>query len=197
MMVGKIAGTPAVAGMALQVNPGGRTIYDPVANVTWLADANLAASNAFGIATCKTQGAPKPCVGEDGAMNLDSATQFIASMNTAAYLGQTTWQLPTIDPNCAFYDCNESGNPMGALYYGQLGLSHGTPVATPPNYDVGPFNNVQPYLYWSCLGASIQSACATNPPVAGFQFSYSLGNGFQGTDIFQNDLYVTVYYVGR
>ena len=33
-------------------------------------------------------------------------------------------------------------------------------------------------------------------PASGFEFSFSFGNGFQGTDIFANDLYVTAYFVG-
>jgi hypothetical protein len=64
------------------------------------------------------------------------------------------------------------------------------------NVTVGPFKNLQPYLYWSCQGATIQSACQIAGPAAGFEWSFSFGNGFLGTDLLDNDLYVTVYFVG-
>src|ERR1019366_7192347 len=89
---GKISGTPPFTGTGLEVNPGGQTVYDPVTNLTWLANANLAASNTFGLPPCKDQANPKLCVNQDGAMNLDSAHQFVTNMNTsngAGYLGQT------------------------------------------------------------------------------------------------------------
>jgi hypothetical protein len=61
--------------------------------------------------------------------------------------------------------------------------------------DVGPFRNVQPYLYWSCLAApDSQALCQTDPPAPGFDWSFSFGNGFQGTDVKGNNLYVMVYY---
>ncbi|MFI5091390.1 MAG: hypothetical protein ACHP7P_15220, partial [Terriglobales bacterium] len=197
MIPGKIPGTPPATGNGLQVNPGGQTVYDPVANVTWLANANLAATNTFGLPPCKDQGNPKPCVNQDGAMNLDSANQFVMNMNTysgAGYLGQTHWELPPLDPSCPSYNCDS--NPMGELFYDQLGFSRGTPVVATPNIAVGPFNNIQPYLYWSCLGATIQDACQTDGPASGFEWSFSFGNGFQDTDILANDLYVTAYFVG-
>ncbi len=197
MIEGKIPGTPAATGTGLQVNPGGQTVYDPVTNVTWLANADLAATNSFGLPPCKAPGNPKLCVNDDGAMNWDSASQFVANMNSGAgYLGQTNWELPPIDSSCDGYDCSESGNPMGELFYRQLGLSRGMPAVTAPNIDVGPFNHLQPYLYWGCLGATIQGPCQTTGPVSGFEWSFSFGNGFQGTDILANDLYVTAYFAG-
>jgi uncharacterized protein (TIGR03437 family) len=132
-------------------------------------------------------------------MNWNSASQFVANMNTAGYLGQTHWQLPPVDPGCdVSYVCTDAaaGNPFGELFYGQLGLSPGTPVVTTPDIAVGPFNNMQPYLYWACEGATIQDACQTAGPAAGFEWSFSFGNGFEGTDVLANDLYVTAYFVG-
>jgi len=34
----------------------------------------------------------------------------------------------------------------------------------------------------------------TGAPQPGFQWSFSFGNGYQGTDLTQNELYVTAYY---
>jgi uncharacterized protein (TIGR03437 family) len=202
MIQGKISGTPPASGTGLEVNPGGQTVYDPVTNVTWLANANLAASNAFGLPPCKDQGSPNLCVNQDGAMNWNSASQLVANMNTyngTGYLGQTHWELPPIDRGCdASYICAAAaaGNPFGELFYAQLGLSPGTPVVATPATAVGPFKNMQPYLYWTCQGSTIQGACDTAGPAAGFEWSFSFGNGFEGTDILANDLYVTAYFAG-
>jgi len=184
MIAGKIAGNPA------------GTVYDSVSNVTWLANANLAASNTFGIATCIDPLTPTICIAKDGAMTSDTATQFIANMNSTAYLGQKNWQIPPVDPNCGTFGCSEPANPMGELYYGQFGLKQGMPVVIAPNTAVGPFTNIQPYLYWGCHAATIQSACEAQGPNPNQEWSFSFGSGFEGTDILQNELFVTAYFVG-
>ena len=196
MIRGKLPGTPSTVGTGLQVNPGGQTVYDPVANVTWSANANLAASNGFGLPTCVALGSPKLCVNADGAMNADSASQFVANLNSRAYLGLTSWELPAIAPGCNGYGCASAGNPMGELYYGQLGLRQGSPVVDAADVSTGPFHHVVPYLYWSCLGAVIRGACQVAGPASGFEWSFSFGNGFEGTDILANDLYATAYFPG-
>ena len=58
------------------------------------------------------------------------------------------------------------------------------------------FKNIQPYLYWACEGTTIQNACQTDGPAPNFEWSFSFGNGFEGTDLLKNDLYVTAYFVG-
>jgi uncharacterized protein (TIGR03437 family) len=198
MIQGKISGTPPASGNGLEVNPGGQTVYDPVTNVTWLANANLAATDTFGLPPCTSPTSPALCINPDGAMTLASANQFISNMNgynSAGYLGQTHWELPTME-TCTGYSCADSGNPLVELFYGQLGLSAGTPVVPTPDIAVGPFTDIQPYLYWSCEAATIQDACQAAGPAPGFEWSFSFGNGFLGTDILANDLYVTAYFVG-
>ena len=199
MIPGKIPGTPSATGTGLQVNPGGQTVYDLITKVTWLANANLAATNTFGLPRCTDPTNPTLCVDQDGAMSWDTANQFVASMNAyngTGYLGQKNWELPPIDANCTNYKCAGTANPMGNLYYAQLGVGFGKAVVPAPNIDVGPFNNMQPYLYWACEGATILGACQTDGPAPNFEWSFSFGNGFQGTDILANDLYVTAYFVG-
>jgi len=199
MFPGKLSGTPPASGNGLQVNPGGQTIFDPVTNITWLANANLAATNTFGLQTCTDPTTPAICVAPDGAMTFASAAQFVANLNTfggAGYLGRTDWQLPTIDSNCPGYSCAGKQNPMGNLFYDQLGFSQGATVVTAPNIAVGPFHNLQPYLYWACGAATVKGACQTNGPAPNFEWSFSFGSGFQGTDLLANDLYVMVYYPG-
>lgn len=196
MIPGKLPGTPAASGTGLQVNPGGATVYDPITNITWLANANLPATNAFGLPLCTSPTAPSLCVAQDGAMTWSSASQYIANLNTAAYLGQTNWQAPTISTACPGYGCEGTDNPLGNLFYDQFGLVEGAAAVTTPNISVGPFNNLQPYLYWSCVGNTLQDACQSAGPAANFEESYSFGAGFQGTDLLANTLFVTAYFVG-
>ena len=63
--------------------------YDSVLDITWLKDANLAASNSFGVSGI-TQYV--------GVMSWGTATQWIAAMNAYEYLGHNEWRLAKIDP---------------------------------------------------------------------------------------------------
>lgn len=198
LIKGKLAGTPPVVGTELEINPGGQTVYDPVTKVTWLADANLAAKQTFGVAG----------INPDGSMDHATALQWVAAMNRAdrgrGYLGQTNWQLPETmrpDSSCSIgaegttgYDC--MGSPMGELFYKQLGLRRGDSLVAVPDIKVGPFHNVQPYLYWACQAQTAASPCQSSGPAENFEWNLSFGNGFQGTNLLANDLYVIVYYPG-
>jgi hypothetical protein len=195
MIGGSLAGTRR-AGKDLQPSADGLTVYDPLANVTWLANANLAAEMTFGVNG----------IASDGAMTRATADDFIAAMNSyrgTGYLRQNRWQLPPTeaDSNCTMSDggYNCSGSPMGGLYYNHLlrmvGRAAGEPVVRPPDVTLGPFHNLQPYLYWACAGNQSSINCSGDPAARGFQFSFSFGNGFQGTDVIGNSLYVMVYAV--
>jgi hypothetical protein len=192
----KLPGTPAAAGSRLQANPGGTTVYDPIARLTWLADANLPATQTFGI----------DGINRDGAMDHDMAVRWVQALNQAdggrGYLGQTDWDLPETgppDPSCSMkgttgYGC--TGSNMGSLFYRQLGLRPGDSVIGPSTAHLGPFYNLQPYLYWACAGQSATAPCRPNGPADGFAWNFSFGNGFQGTNLVGNNLYVMVYYPG-
>ena len=194
MIAGPLPGTTPANGTELQPSADGQTVYDPIANATWLANANLAAEMRFGVSD----------IVDDGAMSRATADDFIDAMNRynkKGYLGQSRWQLPPTnpDPSCTMreggYNCN--GSPMGGLYYNHLmkilGLKAGEPVVRAPDIALGPFHNIQPYLYWSCAGTVGQTTCSGAPAAPGFEWSFSFGNGFQGTDVIGNTLYVMVY----
>jgi len=194
MIDGALRGTTPAKGTELQSSPDGQTVYDPVTNVTWLANANLAAETPFNVAG----------INAAGAMARTTADAFIKAMNSYkgnGYLGQSRWQLPPTNPdvNCSNRNGGDncSGSPLGELYYNQLikilGVRAGEPVVRAPNVTVGPFHNIQPYLYWSCAGNGSQPTCGGAPAAPGFQWSFSFGNGFQGTDAVGNHLYVMVY----
>ena len=208
MIQGKIPGTPPASGMGLQVSPDGQTVYDPMAGVTWLADANLAASDTLGLPRCQTPTTPMNCVAQDGSMEYATAVQFIANMNAydhaAGYLGQTNWQLPPVDIHCPTLGCVYMTNPMGILFYIQFGLSAGTPVVEPPDIAVGPFLHLWPYPYWSCainttqppIQFPIQAPCDSGGATDRAQFGFSFGDGYVGTARLPAYRFVTAYYVG-
>jgi len=192
MLKGKLA--PAEA-RAL----GDKVVYDPAADVTWLADANLAAAERFGVAG----------IAPSGSMSHTTAEAWVDAMNKAeggrGYLGQKRWQLPPTlktDPTCSAKDnfgfgCE--GSPLGSLYYKVLGKKRGEPVAAAPSTTAGPFYNLEPYLYWACHAAADGIACNADPdlPSHVFGWSFSFGNGFQGTTMYANELYVIAYHPGK
>ena len=61
--------------------PDGKTVYDVVNQVTWLADANLATTSElrFGLPLCDPLVAqqPGPCVNASGSMSYTSAQAWI------------------------------------------------------------------------------------------------------------------------
>src|SRR5262249_42718909 len=148
---------------------------------------------------CITHG--KPCIDADGSMKYNIAVRWLDHMNhyhnadgTAGWLGQTDWEFAAADPTgrCDLPTLHCSSGPMGELFFNQLDGSQGSPLVPAPNINVGPFRNLQPYLYWACTAPD---PCQGPPPPNGNQeWSFSFGNGFQGTDIVANNLYVTVYY---
>jgi hypothetical protein len=196
----------AVGPNDLQVSSDGQLVWDPdavdpstgAAGVTWLADANLAKTHKFGLKKCESH--HRLCINPDGSMKYTTAQTWLANMNNydngtpnRGWLEQNNWELPAADPagGCDFPQLHCLGGPMGELYFNELGLHQGTPVFQLPT-NVGPFFNLQPYLYWACAGPD---PCQGPPPPHGTQsWSFSFGNGFQGTDIVHNNLYVMVYY---
>ncbi len=167
----------------------GTTVFDTAKNVNWLADANLAATNRFGLAACDGAADPKSCVNPGGSMSYQAAAAWVAAMNAAAYLGHTNWQLPTTpstDSSCPFtgpngnsFGFNCTGGALGSLYYDALGLFAPDTAVPIPNNAVGPFSNFQPYLYWS----------QTSTGGIGYG-TFSFNSGFHGSNTAPNFLYV-------
>jgi hypothetical protein len=108
------------------LSPDGATVYDAVNGINWLADANLAATNRFGLPVCTASGA-QPCVNASGLMNYAAAAAWVQAMNAANYLGHNNWQLPTTPPldrgcgktgpngNSVGFGCTASA--LGSLFY--------------------------------------------------------------------------------
>jgi hypothetical protein len=182
----------APASVPLVPAADGQTVYDPNLKVTWLADGNLAAKQAFGVAN----------INKSGSMNYATAVEWVAAMNKldhgAGYLGHNNWQLPTAptkDESCARTGRNGesfgfhcSGSALGSLYYGSLRLSEPNTAVRIPANKVGPFRDFQPYLYWSGSAAA--------DPKQGF-VSFSFNSGFQGANVWRNYLYVLPMIKGK
>lgn len=126
----------------------GRAVYDTVKDLTWLANANLAASQTFGVKD----------VNPDGSMSWDAAQRWIAALNAARYLGSNRWRLPAtqlLDESCsqrpaaAAFGFGCLGSDMGSLYYNELGGVKGSTIKLTHNAAYSLFTNFQPYLYWS------------------------------------------------
>jgi Protein of unknown function (DUF1566) len=172
---------------ALVASSSGETVYDTVRNVTWLANANLAATQKFGV----------PDINPDGSMSWTTAQKWIVAMNAAHYLGNSQWSLPATklpDPTCsqnpksAAFGLGCTGSEMGDLYYEGLGGVKGSTINLTHNASYGLFTNFQPYLYWSST---------LWPRVPNSAFSFSFGNGFQGTNVFVNPMYAMAVAPGK
>ena len=155
---------------AALINYDNGLIYDDILDISWLADANLAASNTFGTAGVQL----------DGAMSWYTALDWVDGLNTSNYLGYSNWRLPTVAPVDGFaldYDVSYDGstdrgfnntstsNELSHLYYtglGNLGLcttnnatgsSSDTCEITPDGgwglKNTDPFTNLMSYRYWT------------------------------------------------
>lgn len=176
---------PLTSQAALLSRLGGQAYYDDVLDITWLADANLAASNRFGVSGINGGGA---------ITTWDIANAWIAGMNRVDYLGFDDWRLPTLSPvsgDTTFNavrtyngttdrgygvtgigwatDSGEIVSEMGWMFYGNLGnLGTCTQNDTAPAtclrqagsglVNTGPFSNISRGLYWSGVEASSTEA---------------------------------------
>jgi len=208
-IVGQVSALTPISGSTLSLSLDGQAVFDPGTNSTWLADANLAERETFGLPRCET--APDPtinCVARNGSMNLESAKAWIAAMNAyvdpitkaVGYLGQTNWGFPPVDATCPTYGCGGLANPMGELYYKQFHITAGNPIVPFPDVPVGPFRHIVPIPYWLCLADTIQEPCkpadsSADEPSTDSEWGFSFVTGFLGTERLTANHYVTAYYV--
>ncbi len=125
---------------------GGQAVYDSDLDITWLANANLAKSNSFGISG----------INSDGGMNWNTANNWITAMNTQEYLGTNNWRLPTITSFDRIYQCRlPSGigcfdSELGHLFYNEFNATAQTSVLdTGSSKQLAKFNNVLASFYWT------------------------------------------------
>lgn len=162
---------------ALESRLGGQVVYDSDLNITWLANANLAATNTFGVSG----------ISSNGSMNWNTAQNWIGVMNSTSYLGYNDWRLPvTLQPdascqNAGFW-ANCTGSEMGHLFYQELGGIFMQSITTTHNANFNLFQNIQDHnFYWS--STTIDMTPAGYPADLGHLYSayfFEFYYGFQG-----------------
>lgn len=137
-----------------------RVVYDPLFDVYWLANANLAGSAAMR----EQLGVADSGINANGTMDYPTAEIWVQALNAYndghGYLGHKDWQLPTTAPTddtCAVpsgpndnsFGPSCTGSALGSLYSLFLGRVYPESVVTHFVNTVGPFKNLQAALYWS------------------------------------------------
>ncbi|MEO7387543.1 MAG: VPLPA-CTERM sorting domain-containing protein [Gammaproteobacteria bacterium] len=188
LCVASASADAALLGRDLNGSPGSfEAYYDTTLNVSWLANANLAITNTFGVGG----------ISGTGRMTWDTANAWIAAMNSANYLGVNSWRLPkmvdiggngcTVNSFVSYNggDCGYNvvstgaqASEMASLYYDTLGNlafynTSGVPnFASPSIQNTGPFQNLGNTLYWYDLETSTSSS--------GFDFGEPLNAWYFG-----------------
>lgn len=181
----------APANASLTLSADGQTVYDSQ-GVTWLANANSAATLTFGLPYCSGLNNFTDCVNHSsGSMNYASAQLWVTLMNRynkIGYLGHNNWQLPATQTmtagctstgtNSASFAYNCTGSAMGSLYYNGLGLAAPSSNVAPTQDKVPTqgqldfFTDLQPNLYWTATAAGGGDGFHT----------FSFANGWRGSN---------------
>ena len=182
---------PYVSGPA-----AGLAVYDSVTGNSWALDANLAATNAFGVtgtlsdpASGSANAITMPLRAPDGLLHFTAVTNWLSGMNASSYAGASNWTLPSFnDISTLFLDAGMQADDLALLSTGAT----------------GPFINVQPFFYWACpqMAASSPSQCdyTANGGMSGtqvMQFAFNFDTGFQGTDMAVKRFFTIVYRPNR
>jgi hypothetical protein len=193
---------------SLQPRRDGQLIYDPVTNVAYLTNANLAATlspdSPYYVSGINT----------DGSMDQGALINFLAALNNPdhPYLGLTGWNVPTTvaggkNPDCTVqvggggpdigYNCDGSASQLGELYYNQFGIDAGHSVNETWGWERWYFYNLVPSYYWQCDPAPglPPSQCAHTIPDGEIP-SFSFLSGYQGVQSNPNDLFVMLVVPG-
>lgn len=154
----------------LTLSDGDMTVYDSDLNIYWLANANLAATNTFGVSG----------IASGGYMDWNTAQSWIAGMNATNYLGFNDWRLPTTlqpDASCSYPSSSDSwgynctGSEMGHLFYDELEGTAVNSILSSSDPDLALFQNIQPYDYWSGTGYA---------PATDGAWYFTMDFGYQG-----------------
>jgi len=120
--------------------------YDTDLNITWLADATLAATNTFGVSEIYNYSTSY--FGWKGLMTWSTANSWFSAMNAASYLGYSDWRMPTTGPvNGTSMSYNLSN--IGETDYGYSMGAPGTPYA-------GSTGSEMAFLFYNELGNKAQ-----------------------------------------
>lgn len=202
-----------VANAALVPALSGQVVNDTDLNIAWLSNANLAASNTFGLQTGIDLG-PNPgvtnygpsIINSNGTMTWGGALKWISAMNAANYLGYNNWRLPTVidtgTPGCDYaysgtdcgFNINTATSEMAHLYYDELGnlasvdTAGGWPQPGWGLVNTGPFTNLQSNLYWSGT---------EDAPITNYAWLFGFGDGAQGAGYKSSNFYALAVRPGQ
>jgi hypothetical protein len=188
-----VMGLSGTAQAALESRLDGLAVYDTDLNITWLANANLAATNTFGVSG----------ISSNGGMQGYTAQSWIGAMNAANYLGYNNWMLP-IAPQTDV-SCSEqysfgisggigcTGSQMGHLYYSEFGGTPGQAIS--PHGDYSPFYNIQftynnsnnpndRLFYWTTLD-----------PTIAYMSDFTMFGGLQGGATSTSGIWINAWAV--
>lgn len=126
VLPGALACAIATSAGATLVPRGTEFVYDDALDITWLADANIAATRGYS---------------STGKMTFDDARSFAQGFAIGGY---SDWRLPNMD--CFGFDC--SNNELAHLYYVTLGVTAGLPITSSINPALAYFFNIQLDPYW-------------------------------------------------
>jgi hypothetical protein len=198
-----VCGTPS-NGAAMVVpyvsgDGAGKAVYDTKTGISWPWYANLAAFNNFGVTTptsgtSTTTGLPVngatvtvPAVDDYGHVYFPFVDTWIAAINSKTYAGSSNWTLPHEADLQTLHD--------------DLGLTPGDARFEDPVIPI-PFFTLQPGFYWACVNNpnDAPESCdkSLNAPQQGqtmMEYSFNFDDGFLGTDQYDKQFYVMVYYI--
>ncbi len=136
------------ANASLIASDGGNTVFDSDLNIYWLSNANLAATNTFGVGgrtfSDKTY---ESGFNKNGSTDWYTAQRWLDGINAANYLGYHDWRLPTTSGTCRYANCTD--NELGHLFYNELGGVAGSNISVTHNDNYTLFSNIQSDFYWS------------------------------------------------
>ncbi|MDP2325907.1 MAG: hypothetical protein Q8N51_18030 [Gammaproteobacteria bacterium] len=188
------------ANAALLSRAGGLAFYDTAADLTWVADANLAKTSGYDA---------------DGLMTFFQSMDWIDSLNAQnaglGDLGATNWRLPVVTDSgavgCDFaytgtdcgYNVDLAPGERAGMFYSTLGnigaydTSGGsTGCLRNPNYcltNTGPFSNLElGYWYGTAVAPNLVNAWFFSLAVGGQDGYLASYNGFNAWAVLSGDI---------
>lgn len=164
----------------------GQVVYDTERNITWLSNANLAATERFGIPLgeepeswfdTSSFGTILP----DGRMWWQTSLEWIKRMNAANYLGFSNWRLPANvrdDYNCSIQDQDLWFSYGFDCRFGEAPNLYNQITDNPA--DAAKFNNIETRIddimlwpgYWHDPNTALSGSTAFGPGPFSFRSGY-------------------------
>lgn len=135
--------------------------YDPVLDVTWLANANLAQTNSFGLPVSNLVNPPDGSISFTGRMNWATANLWIEAMNEAKFLGVDRWRMPVVRP--------VDGVEFDYAFRHDGSADQGYNISAPGTVHAGSTGSEMAHMYYNTLGnlawcdPGFETSCVLQP----------------------------------